>query len=611
LAAWAGGVLEFVPSPPGPYRGGETVTVNVWLHNQDDVGHLLRGVLLDASLSAPTVYATGAFTTAGGLSATGIARWEGHGQVWEPLGAGLAAAPPLYPPAIGTALGFFDDGGGEKLYVGGYLTHAGGLIVRSVASWDGTQWAGLGGGIDQNKMVFSLGIFNDGTGPALYFGGLFDGAGGVSAKRIAQWDGISWSPLGTGMSGLVDDLTVFDDGNGPALYAGGQFSIAGGLTVNRIARWNGTAWSALGNGVNTWVNALAVFDDGSGPALYAGGDFTLAGGVSANYIARWDGVSWSPVGGGFNDRVRGLTVWDDGTGPALYAGGEFTLAGGTPANRIARWDGVAWTALASGMEGGFVYGMAGTERPPLLFACGTFTEAGGATANRVAAWDGATWSAMGTGMEGGSVRALAVRDDVDGTSPRLALAPDFQFDFSTLADGGASYFQETELPWAGFAYTGFDAVPGTMLYLPPAGWLHIGRLDIVLPSREGSYTLDLANAASPVVGAEVLFGFGLSPADPITSWRATAGQLTGGTLTFTVENCPNCQLYGDVFPTGGDCVVDVDDLGCVVAGFSDPSLCPDGDIAPCGGSGEIDVDDMLAVVDAFAGIYACPHPCPP
>ena len=40
-------------------------------------------------------------------------------------------------------------------------------------------------------------------------------------------------------------LKVLDDGTGPALFAGGEFAAAGGVTVNRIAKWDGVTWHAL------------------------------------------------------------------------------------------------------------------------------------------------------------------------------------------------------------------------------------------------------------------------------------------------------------------------------------------------------------------------------
>jgi hypothetical protein len=92
----------------------------------------------------------------------------------------------------------------------------------------------------------------------------------------------------------VYTLTAYDDGGGPALYAGGSFTIAGGVAANYIAKWNGSSWMPLGSGVSGsscgeggGVSALMVYDDGGGPALYAGGGFTFAGGVAASRIAKW------------------------------------------------------------------------------------------------------------------------------------------------------------------------------------------------------------------------------------------------------------------------------------------------------------------------------------
>ena len=86
-------------------------------------------------------------------------------------------------------------------------------------------------------------------------------------------------------------LAVYDDGAGPALYVGGDFYTAGGVTVNYIARWDGAAWSALSGlfdtGVDDRVSALAVYNHSSGPALFVGGYFMEAGGLPSDHIAEW------------------------------------------------------------------------------------------------------------------------------------------------------------------------------------------------------------------------------------------------------------------------------------------------------------------------------------
>jgi hypothetical protein len=259
------------------------------------------------------------------------------------------------------ALKMFDDGTGMALYAGGRFFSAGGITVNSIAKWTGAAWQQVGSGVLPGaSIVAALTIYDDGSGPALYAGGAFSSAGGTTCANIAKWNGTSWSALGTGAGTsqeTVEALAVFDDGtNGPELIVGGNFATAGGTAASRIAKWNGSSWSVLGTGMgpNTGfqsapVFALAVYDDGTGPELFAGGDFTTAGGVAAPYIARWNGSSWASVGSGMNKSVRALAVYDDGSGSALYAGGDFTSAGGISANGIARWNGSSWQAVGGGV----------------------------------------------------------------------------------------------------------------------------------------------------------------------------------------------------------------------------------------------------------------------
>ena len=257
----------------------------------------------------------------------------------------------------------FDDGlgGGPAIYVGGQFVMAGHSQVNRIAKWDGQAWVSLGSGM--NNTVWSLSVFDDGSGegPALYAGGDFTAAGGIDAGRIAKWNGVEWAAVGGGTSSRVSALTVFDDGsgNGPALYAGGYFSSAGGVTVNSIAKWDGAQWSALGIGTSGYVNALSGYDgsDGIAPGLYVGGYFSSAGGMTVNSIARWDGASWSPLDTGVagtsgNVAVYAISTLDDDSGgtSALFVGGSFTSAGGVSANNIAKWDGFAWSALGSGCD---------------------------------------------------------------------------------------------------------------------------------------------------------------------------------------------------------------------------------------------------------------------
>jgi len=333
--------------------------------------------------------------TAGDVAAPQIARWDG--TAWSALGAGITGV-----PATVNCLGVYDDGNGPALYAGGIFYFAGGILAENIARWDGTAWSTVGSVASDD--VFALAVYGDpSTGLELYAGGHFFNVGGQTEQRIARWNGSAWNSVGGGLSGTdshVRALVVYDDGTGPALYAGGLFAQAGGAPARNVARWDGTSWSPLGippaDGVDGQVEALTVHDDGSGPALYVGGGFASAGGAPAARIARWDGTSWSALGSGASAGVSALASFDDGTGsgPALYAAGSFTSIGGVGARRIARWDGSAWSPLGDGIRP--VVGQTAQVRTlqpfdqptPSLYAGGRFGFAGEYSARHLARWEG-------------------------------------------------------------------------------------------------------------------------------------------------------------------------------------------------------------------------------
>ena len=422
----------------------------------------------DGSGDSDALYTVGSFTIAGKISANKVAKWDG--QMWSALGEGLDGS--------GYSVAVFDDGTGAALYVGGIFENAGGISANNIAKWDGQNWSPLDIGIEED-VVYALTVFDDGSGPALYAGGYFQSAGGVSAQNIAKWDGVNWSPLGEGTDSIIRSLVVFDDGSGSALYAAGDFLEAGGDYARRIARWDGISWSQLGTGISNRVLDLTVVDFVNGPALFAAGYFFEAGGVACSRIAKWDGKSWSPLGAGLN-MIGGpitfaLSPFDDGSdnGPVLLVAGRFDYAGDIPAENFARWDGKEWStaggifptkfsgrAMTVVEEGGNVDpglycggfsdffgvpvvnnithlkdgewvpvgpGTSGSVQTlkhfddgsgPALFVGGGFFEAGGMPANRVAKWDGNSWSPLGDGVDD-TVMTMCVFDDGAGDGPLL------------------------------------------------------------------------------------------------------------------------------------------------------------------------------------------------
>jgi hypothetical protein len=255
----------------------------------------------------------------------------------------------------------------NNVYVGGQFTTAGGISANRIAKWNGTSWSSLDSGL--NNTCTAIAVDNNNN---LYVGGAFTTAGGISANRIAKWNGSSWSSLVSGLNNTCTAIAVDNNNN---LYVGGTFTTAGGISANRVAKWNGTSWSSLSSGLNDVPRAIAVDNNNN---VYIGGQFTTAGGFPANRIAKWNGSFWSSLGSGLNLTCIAIGIDNDNN---VYAGGFFTSAGGTSANRIAKWNGTSWSSLSSGLND--TGNAIAIDNNNNLYVGGTFTTAGGYSANRI------------------------------------------------------------------------------------------------------------------------------------------------------------------------------------------------------------------------------------
>ena len=344
----------YTVNPAGAITVG-TEYVNVWTNLSSGVAGSSQRVYCLAYEGA-NLYAGGSFASAGGVSATNIAKW--NGTAWTNLGSGMNNVSMVLKTM------------GTDLYAGGDFTNAGAVAgTKYIAKWNGSAWESLAGGMSSSMNALA----HDGTN--LYAGGSFTNAGGVAASHVAKWNGTTWTNLGSGVSGGGDMVWAMAH-DGTNLYAGGSFESAGSVSATNIAKWNGSAWTNLGNGLPGIVSALAR----NGSNLYAGGFFTNAGGnANAKYVAMWNGTTWTNLGSGLNMSVNALA--HDGTN--LYAGGTFTSAGGVAVNRVAMWNGTTWTNLGSGCSS-TVRALA--HDGASLYAGGNIGTVGGMPSINVAKW---------------------------------------------------------------------------------------------------------------------------------------------------------------------------------------------------------------------------------
>ena len=317
---------------------------------------------------------------------------------WSNLGHGTTATTPAVEGKVETFTNV-----GSTLYVGGDFINAGGLSAADhIATWNGTQWAALGGGLgDAASAVYSIAV--DPVSGMVFAGGSFQNAGGdAEADRIAVFDGTTWSSLGgVGLNAPAFAMTII---NG-VLYVGGSFDDVDDIeAADGVAAWSisGGGWSAItdaGGDIGGTVSSLVP--DGSG-GLFMGGSFINADGIAAaDFVAHWPGgTTWSALGAtaAINDRVRALAI----SGSDLYVGGDFSDAGGdTAADRVAHWNGSTWTALGPSTfgVGTNIYALA--TDGSTVFAAGFFNDAGGqARMDGVAAFVDGSWTNVGTSANG-------------------------------------------------------------------------------------------------------------------------------------------------------------------------------------------------------------------
>jgi hypothetical protein len=317
----------------------------------------------------------------------------------------------------------WNDGSGEKVYVGGSFSGVGGAAAAYAASWNPATgaWSALGGGIREgftNAFITSFSTFDpDGAGERLIVGGFYDSAGGVpETASLAMWDGTQWEAMGTTWTGStrgsIWSMAEWND----RLYVGGgvvnQPPLIAGLPWAGIASWDGEEWrshASFMGGFSPYIAAMAAFDDGSGEALYVAGRFSsVEGAAGTSLIARWDGEGWSSVGDGLAPSspsfgIESMFVYDDGSGPALFVTGfQFTPPGQPPAN-VARWNGSHWTSVGP-LIGGRV-----TSSAVFDDGSGPAIHVGKTGAGSPLRFSGGSWELVGGGADA-SVFGLSVID---------------------------------------------------------------------------------------------------------------------------------------------------------------------------------------------------------
>lgn len=322
-----------------------------------------------------------------------IARIEG---AWQALGSGANGLVRVIQVAPN-----------GDVYAGGDFTSMGGVAnTARIARWDGEQWNGVDGAIDNGGVVA---IAFDGQG-RVYIGGFFTAInGGTTANRFCRYDPASdtltglMAAQGDGFDENIQGLVVTRTGR---IYGGGVLDNTSDLSLvlNNCFRYDAALDTAFalgsGPGLNSTVNDVSLDIDGETPIL--GGNFTAETGGAADSLKRvatfdFDTNSFSVMSDGAEDRVRDLVLAPGGN---TYAGGNFTNIGFNNAEKVAVWNRQEWYPLgndADGVTGGTLVRAVNVTPKSRVFIGGDFTGATGLPDDLeipFVSWNGTTFATM-------------------------------------------------------------------------------------------------------------------------------------------------------------------------------------------------------------------------
>ncbi|WP_110517147.1 Ig-like domain-containing protein [Herpetosiphon llansteffanensis] len=162
------------------------------------------------------------------------------------------------------------------LYVAGDFEQFNGLTAHNLVTWNGSQWQAL-----DTPATFNAVTVVEADANAVY---ISDGT------QLARWDGAQWQMLASAVNSITSIEPTAD-----GVYIAGTFSSVAGVSAAKIAYWNGSTWSGLSGVINGAINDLEMGADG----LYVAGTFAgLTNGIVSPGILRWDGTAWHGLNGG-------------------------------------------------------------------------------------------------------------------------------------------------------------------------------------------------------------------------------------------------------------------------------------------------------------------------
>lgn len=319
---YVGGTFEYA----GPIRANNIARFDgeAW-HPLEDRGFtgILESETFDGVNALATyqgeLYVGGEFSNVADLGTDNLIRWDG--SAWNPL--------PLTLNSTVEALIVHD---GQLIAGGSFTELSDGSEANRVAAFDGTSWSPLanflGNGV--NSLVLSLASHSN----KLYIGGFLTSAGGSPAEGLAVWDGAAFSSPAGGPDGEPRAILAEDNS---LLVGGVDFNPDIGTASSVLSAFSNGAWEDPANLVGGSANDLLRSEFG----LIVAGAFVTQDDSVLGVGVLDDGGDWLSLGEARLPEIYWLgSAVSDALpyGDTLLVGGRRKAYSGVPAAGFSIFD---------------------------------------------------------------------------------------------------------------------------------------------------------------------------------------------------------------------------------------------------------------------------------
>ena len=242
-----------------------------------------------------------------------------------------------------------------------------------IYEFDGASWSQLGADIDGessgDRSGSTVSLSANGSRVAIGAPENDDNGGSSGHVRIYEYDGSLWSQLGTDIDGEAEfdqsgrSVSLNSDGSIVAIGANGNDENGNFSGHVRVYNYDGTSWSQLGTDIDGEatgdISGWSVSLNDNGTIIAIGAPDNDDNGNYSGHVRvyEYNGASWSQIGGDIDGEGQsdnsGISVSLNANGTIIAIGAHLNNGNGTDSGhvRIYEFNGMDWSQIGNDIDG--------------------------------------------------------------------------------------------------------------------------------------------------------------------------------------------------------------------------------------------------------------------